>query len=174
MPRARDGGNHVDEPVDEAIAAYSAYTQRLDASAGDPVVRYHELTDRFPSERIREWLNDVARQWGDARTADALTEAARRQPGHRGLIGRAVDVMNEQEHEAERSRRDASRAAAAGPPRPEQSDEERAAIIERNRTEARQSRAKLLADGLLNPTRDGDRELLEEEIARRQTAAATA
>lgn len=142
----------------------------LDAGAIDPIVRYHELTARFPSERVREWLNDVASSWGDERTANALGEAFARDTTHRGLISRAIDVMNEQEHDRERSKRDASRTAAAEPPKPEQSPEERAAIEERNRASARASRAALLADGRVNPTRPGDEELLQEELERRQGA----
>lgn len=135
----------------------------------DPVVRYHELTARFPSERIREWLNDTATQWGDARTADALTEAFARDRTHRGLITRAVDVMNEHEHETERANRTA-RAAAGTPARPEQSDEERARILEENRQRAREARGRLLADGLVHPTRPGDEELQREELERREGA----
>jgi hypothetical protein len=139
--------------------------------AADPVVRYHELTARFPSERIREWLNDVASTWGDERTADALTEAYRRDTTHRGLIARAVDVMNEQEHEAERASRRA-REIVGLPERPEQSDEERAAILERNRLAAAAARGQLLADGLVAPTREGDQELLEAAIESRRRAEA--
>jgi hypothetical protein len=159
------------EPTEEPPSEPARAIPDLDAGAHDPVVRYHELTGRFPSERIREWVNDVASTWGDERTADALTEAYRRDTTHRGLIGRAVDVMNEQEHEAERARREASRTAAADA-RPEQTDEERAAIIEANRARAREARGKLLADGLVAPTRDGDEELLRAELARREGAPA--
>ena len=145
--------------------------QLADEGAADPVVRYHELTGRFPSERIREWLNDVASTWGDRRTADALAEAYRRDTTHRGLIGRAVDVMNEQEHEAERASRRA-REIVGLPERPEQSDEERAAILERNRASAAAARGQLLADGLVAPTRPGDRELLEAALESRRRAEA--
>jgi hypothetical protein len=140
------------EPTEEPPSEPARAIPDLDAGAHDPVVRYHELTGRFPSERIREWVNDVASTWGDERTADALTEAYRRDTTHRGLIGRA--------------------GTAAPDARPEQTDEERAAIIEANRARAREARGKLLADGLVAPTRDGDEELLRAELARREGAPA--
>lgn len=171
------------EPTDEPAAdpararelelqdAEERLRRLVDPGAHDPVVRYHELTGRFPTERIREWVNDVATTWGDERTAAALSEAARRDPSHRGLIARAVDVMNEQEHEAERANRRARELAGVAP-QPEQTDEEREAILEANRQRAREARAGLLADGLVAPTRPGDEELLREEMARREGAPA--
>jgi hypothetical protein len=156
--------------VDARRAAGPTAAEIAAGGAADPVVRYHELTGRFPSERVREWVNDVAGTWGDERTADALTEAYRRDQTHRGLIGRAVDVMNEQEHEAERANRKA-REIAGAPPRPEQTPEERERILEENRQRAREARGKLLADGLVAPTRAGDQELLAEELQRREGAA---
>ena len=163
-----------EEPTPEPAEDPARAMARIDqANAADPVVRYHELTGRFPSERVREWLNDVASSWGDERTAGALTEAYARDTTHRGLIQRAVDVMNEQEHERERAERERSRTAAAdaSPPRPEQTPEERAEIEARNRESARRSRAQLLADGRISPTRAGDEDLMREELARRQGAA---
>jgi hypothetical protein len=66
------------------------------------------------------------------------------------------------------------RPSAPEPLRPEQSDEERTRILAQNAESARRSRAALLADGRLNPTREGDQELLRWELARRQQEAATA
>lgn len=59
-----------------------------------------------------------------------------------------------------------------GSRRRRQTPEEAEAIAEGNRHRARASRAQLLADGLVQPTRPDDRQILEEEIARRQAATA--
>lgn len=162
-----------DPPAEPARATEGGPTieEIMAQGAADPVVRYHELTHRFPGERIRAWINDVAGTWGDERTAAALEEAYRREPVDRDLIRRAVDVMNEQEHEAERANRRARELAGAAP-QPEQTPEERERILEANRERAREARGRLLADGLVAPTRDGDRELLEAELARRAGAPA--
>lgn len=141
------------------------------AGANDPVVRYHDLTGRFPSERIREWLNDVALHWGDSRLAEALAEAYSRDATYRGLISRALDVLNEHAHEVERRSRTAAKLPTE-PPKPEQSDEEKAAIAERNADKARRARAAMLVDGTIQPTRgDEDRALMAEEIERRKATA---
>lgn len=157
----------AEPPADPAREVEETRVDYLESGQHDPIVRYHELTHRFPTERIREWINDVASTWGDERTAGALTEAFSRDNTHRGLISRAVDVMNEQEHEVERANRRA-REIVGAPEQPEQSDEERERVMAQNAERARTARAALLADGLVHPTRPGDEELMKGELARRE------
>lgn len=129
--------------------------------------RYQELTGYTPQARARDWLVGAATELGDEHLAWALEEAHGQTATREGWISKAIAI-------ARQNPRPHPSAAAASDGKPAQTDEERERILETNRQRARASRAQLLADGRLNPTRPGDEDLLREEIERRKAAAGAA
>jgi hypothetical protein len=107
----------------------------------DALDAWFRLTGSWPSLKVRPWLEELARNHGDAAVERALAEEAVLDGDRKTLLSRTSSRLDREEHEASK-RRDAAATEAAAAERlrvASMTDEQRAANMERLGSMLRQS-----------------------------------
>lgn len=101
----------------------------------DALDAWFRLTGSWPSLKVRPWLEELARNHGDAAVERALAEEALVDADRKTLLSRTSSRLDREEHEAEKARQAAAtrRAAEERVAVESMSDEQRAANLKRLR-----------------------------------------